>query len=270
MAFSALLRSVIRVLGLGPAEVKPKAAEPSDDTRVVLDAFTELAPKYETTMNQELHLLWGVSYSEFIDRFIDTVPLAHGSRVLDVATGTAMIPLEVVRRAPEIAHVVGLDITPAMLVRGQENVRLAEQSSRIGLVCGSGMIMPFGTGAFDVVTCGLGMHHMDAEQLLRQMRRVLSPGGWLLMADVGAAPVWRSLMGKLAVRALLLYFGLTYSRARIRTEMDAIKNMRTASDWHTFLAEAGFTDITIAEMPGRRRFYPSGLLIKARAKSLLI
>ena len=268
MAFSALLRFVTRVFGKAPAEVQPKVVEPSDDTRVVLDAFTELAPKYEATMNQELHLLWGVSYGEFIERFIDMVPLDDGARVLDVATGTAMIPLEVTRRAPGISHVVGLDITPAMLAHGQENVRSADQSSRIRLVCGSGMVLPFGTGTFDVVTCGLGMHHMHAEQLIQQMRRVLNPGGWLLMADVGAAPAWRSWMGKLAVRVLLLYFGLTYSRVRIQAEMDAIKNLRTASEWHTFLAEAGFTDITIAEMPGRRRFYPSGLLIKARAKSL--
>ena len=268
MAFSTFLKPATRTIGLSPKEVKPKVAEPSDNTRVVLDAFTELAPKYEATMNRELDLLWGVSYNEFIDRFIATVPLDDGARILDVATGTAMIPLEVTRRAPGISQVVGLDITPAMLAHGQENVRSADQSSRIRLVCGSGMVMPFGTGAFDVVTCGLGMHHMHAEQLIRQMRRVLSPGGWLLMADVGAAPMWRSFMGKLALGAMLLYFGVTYSRARLQAEMDAINNVRTAPEWHAFLTTAGFTNITITEMPGQRSFYPSGLLIRARTKPL--
>ena len=268
MALSAFLKPATRAFGLAPREIKPKVIEPSDKTRVVLDAFTELAPQYEATMNHELDLLWGVSYSEFIDRFIATVPLDDGARVLDVATGTAMIPLEVTRRAPGISHVVGLDITPAMLAHGQENVRSADQSSRIRLVCGSGMVMPFGTGAFDVVTCGLGMHHMQAEQLIRQMRRVLTPGGWLLMADVGAAPMWRSFMGKLALGALLLYFGFAYSRKRVRAEMDAITNLRSASEWREFLGAAGFTDITVIEMPGQRSFYPSGLLIKARTKPL--
>ena len=266
MTVSTFLKPAIRTFGLSPREVKPKVAEPSDKTRVVLDAFTELAPKYEATMNHELDLLWGVSYSEFIDRFIATVPLDDGARILDVATGTAMIPLEVTRRAPGISQVVGLDITPAMLAHGQENVRSADQSSRIRLVCGSGMVMPFGTGAFDVVTCGLGMHHMQGDQLVRQMRRVLSPGGWLLMADVGAAPVWRSSLGKLALGFMFLYFGLAYSRVRIRAEMDAIHNLRTASEWHHYLAAAGFTDISITELPGQRSFYPNGLLIKARTK----
>jgi ubiquinone/menaquinone biosynthesis C-methylase UbiE len=128
--------------------------------------------------------------------------------------------------------------------------------------------MPFGPGAFDVVTCGLGMHHMQGDQLVRQMRRVLSPGGWLLMADVGAAPVWRSFMGKFAAVASLVYFGLAYSRARLQAEMDAINNVRTAPEWHGFLTIAGFTDITIIELPGKRSYYPSGLLIKAKALPL--
>ena len=136
--------------------------EPSDDARVVLDAFTELAPQYEATMDHELNLFWGISYQEFVDRFIATIPLTDGARILDVATGTAMIPLRIARRAPGISRVVGLDITPAMLAHGQDNVRSADQSSRIRLVCGSGMVMPFGPRAFDVITCGLGMHHMDA------------------------------------------------------------------------------------------------------------
>jgi demethylmenaquinone methyltransferase/2-methoxy-6-polyprenyl-1,4-benzoquinol methylase len=232
----------------------------------VLDAFTELAPQYEATMDHELELLWRISYREFVNRFLDTVPLHEGARILDVATGTAMIPLEVMRRVPGISHVVGLDITPAMLACGQENVRAANQSSKIRLVCGSGMTLPFGAGAFDLVTCGLGMHHIGVERLIDQMQRVLCPGGWLLLADVGAAPIWRSFLGKLGLTFLLLYFGLAYSRTRVRAEMDALVNLRTASEWRDCLAAAGFADIAITELQGQHRFYPSGLLIKARTQ----
>lgn len=264
MTLATFLKPATRMIGLAPREAKPMREEENDDARVVLDAFTELAPQYEATMNHELDLLWGVSYGEFIDRFIATIPLDDGARVLDVATGTAMIPLGVTRRAPGVSHVVGLDITPAMLAHGQENVRSADQSSRIRLVCGSGMVMPFGPGAFDVVTCGLGMHHMDAEQLVNQMKRVLAPDGWLLMADVGASAMWRSFLGKLGLGVLLLYFGLAYSRVRVQAEMDAIQNLRTASEWHACLDAAGFTDISISELPGQRSFYPTALLIRAR------
>jgi ubiquinone/menaquinone biosynthesis C-methylase UbiE len=266
MAFFPVAKPTIRVVGAKPRAVKPKEVKPSGDTQVVLDAFTELAPQYEATMNRELQSFWGISYQEFVDRFIATIPFREGARLLDVATGTAMIPLQVTRRTPGIAYVVGLDITPAMLAHGQENVRSADESSRIRLVCGSGMVMPFGSKSFDVITCGLGMHHMDADQLVRQMKRVLSPSGWLLMADVGAAPIWRSSIGKLGLAALFLRFGLRYSRVRIQAEMDALTNMRTASEWRAFLAAAGFTDIIITEMPGLYRFHPVALLVKARIR----
>jgi len=266
MALSTFLKSVIRVFGVASNTIKPKDGKSTDGTQVVLDAFTELAPQYEATIDHELQLLWGIGYREFVDRFLDTVPLCDGARILDVATGTAMIPLQITRRAPGISHVVGLDITPAMLACGRENVRATQQLSKIRLVCGSGMELPFGSGAFDVVTCGLGMHHMYAEQLIYQMERVLCPGGWLLMADLCAPSVWRSFWGKLTLGALLLYFGVTYSRKRVRAEMDAITNLRSASEWRDYLTAAGFTDIAITELPGQRSFYPSGLLIKARTK----
>jgi len=64
--------------------------------------------------------------------------------------------------------------------------------------------------------------------------------------------------------ALLLYFGLAYSRKRVRAEMDAITNLRSALEWREFLNSAGFTDITVSEMPGQRSFYPTALLIRAR------
>ncbi len=268
VTFSDLFRPAARLIKVRPRRAAAPAAEAGGvRPEVVLDAFTELAPRYEATMDHELRLLWGIGYREFVDRFLDIIPLNDGARVLDVATGTAMIPLQIVRRAPGIAHVVGLDITPAMLAQGRESVKSTDRSAQIRLVCGSGMVMPFGPGAFDVVTCGLGMHHMHANQLVHQMKRVLSPGGWLLMADVGAASVWRSSRGKLGLAFMFLFFGLAYSRTRIRAEMDAIHNLRTAPEWRTYLSDEDFTDITIVEIPGRRNFYPKGLLIRARVNS---
>ena len=61
MAFSCFLKSVTRAIGSTSAAGKPQGVEPSDNSRVVLDAFTELAPQYEATMNQEFDLLWGIS-----------------------------------------------------------------------------------------------------------------------------------------------------------------------------------------------------------------
>ena len=263
MTLSALLKPATRAIGLTPRETKPKTVEPSDNTRVVLDAFTELAPQYEATMDAEVRQMWGISYREFIAKLTDAIPLREGDRVLDVATGTAMIPRQIASRAPESCHITGLDITPAMLSHGRRQVRASNQSTNIRLVCASGMEIAFGRSTFDVITCGLGMHHMDARRLVGEMRRVLKPGGRLIMADVGASPFWRSMAGKIGLKALMVYFGMTQSRSRSEAETDALANLRTTSEWRSFLTDAGFKDINIAEIPSRRRFYPRALFIEA-------
>ena len=221
MAFFPLTEPAIRVVGARPRAVKPKEMKPSDGTQAVLDAFTELAPEYEATMDVEVRQMWGISYPEFIDRLIDVVPLNEGTHILDVATGTAMIPRRIASRAPATCHITGLDITPAMLSCGRQNIHSAKHASRIRLICASGMEIAFGRSTFDVVTCGLGMHHMEASRLVSEMRRVLRPGGRLIMADVGVSPFWRSWAGRIGFMALMVCFGMTRSRSRSEVETDA-------------------------------------------------
>ncbi len=182
-----------------------------------------------------------------------------------MATGTALIPLNLVGKVGDRGRVVGLDITPAMLKYGRKNVEATGSSSRINLVCASAMDMPFVEGVFDVVICGLGTHHMDVPQMLSEMRRVLKTGGSLIMADVGASPFWRSFWGIALLKILLARYGLTRRSARAQAEEEAFPNVRTTDEWRTALSEFGFTQIEITESPARRRWYPCALTIRAVA-----
>lgn len=240
----------------------------ADKSDVVIEAFTELAPRYEKTVDQELRRFWGLSYGQFIDRLSGLVLLSEGDVVLDVATGTALIPLKVAHKVGVRGQVVGLDITLAMLRRAQKNAEAARSSSCINLVCASAMNMPFVEGTFDVVICGLGMHHMDVPEMLSEMRRVLKTEGQLIMADVGASAFWRSFWGMALLKILLARYGLTDRSARARAEMEAFPNIRTANEWHTILSGFGFTRIEITEFPARHRWYPCALIMKAVAGSI--
>ena len=86
----------------------------------VHEAFTELAPRYEQAMDRELWGFLSASYGQFIERLLDFAPVAVHDRVLDLATGTARIPRELVDRAKAGGGIVGVDITPAMLEQAQE------------------------------------------------------------------------------------------------------------------------------------------------------
>jgi len=233
---------------------------------VVIEAFTELAPRYEETMDWELRELWGVSYEDFVNRLMELVPLEDGDVVLDVATGTARIPLKIASQAGAKGRIVGLDITWAMLRQGLANVEARGLTPRIGLVCASAMEMPFVEGVFDVVICGLGMHHMDVPQVLSEMRRVLREGGRLVMACVGAPRLWRSFWGSALLRILLARYRLTHRNARGQAEVEAFPNIRTASEWCTLLWNSGFGEIRMAESSARRPWYPCALLIRAVAR----
>jgi len=230
---------------------------------VVVQAFTELAPAYEETVDRELRRCWGVGYREFIGRLIEGVVIEEGDAVLDVATGTALIPLELVDRLGPRGWVLGLDITPDMLERGQAKIEATKSSSCISLVCASGMDMPFAEGVFDVVICALGTHHMDVPKMLSEMGRVLKEGGRLILADVGASAFWRSFWGLALLRILMFHYGLAHNSARARAEIEAFPNVCTADEWRAMLSEFGFTEIKVVALRARRPWYPCALTMRA-------
>lgn len=236
---------------------------------VVIEAFTKLAPRYEEVVDRELREFWGLSYSEFVDRLIKVASIDEGDVVLDVATGTALIPLKLVDKVGVRGRVVGLDITLAMLKHGQKNVNARGSSPRISLVCASAMDMPFVERVFDIVICGLGMHHMDVPRVLSEMRRVLKDNGALSIAAVGALSFWKPLWVKAIVRIITwLYFMRANNITRAWAEAGALSNMHTASEWRTILSDFGFTKIEIAESSARHRWYPCTLITKAVARSI--
>lgn len=230
---------------------------------VVLQAFTELAPHYEETVDWEVREFCGLGYRELVDHLARSVPAAEGQLILDIASGTAISSVEITRRIGVTCQVVGLDITPAMMAYGTANILAAELSSQIHQVCGSGMQMPLGTGSFDVAMCGLGTHHMDVPLLLSEIKRVLKDGGHLVMADVGAPAQWRSSWGRRVI-AVLVFLARTFWRsARVAAEADAVPSIRTAAEWRHVLGHFGFESIEIVEWPPRRFYYPCALFIRA-------
>jgi len=233
---------------------------------VVIEAFTDLAPRYQETMDRELRQFWGLSYEELVDWLTEVASVNEGDIILDVATGTAVIPLKLVDRVGATGRVVGLDITLAMLKHGRKNVEATGSSSRISLVCASAMAMPFVEGVFDVVICGLGMHHMDVPQVLSEMKRVLKEGGALFIAAVGARSFWKPLWVKAIIRSITwLYYVRTDTITRAWAEATSLSNVHTADEWRTILSDLGFTRIEVSESPAHRHWYPCALIMRAVA-----
>jgi ubiquinone/menaquinone biosynthesis C-methylase UbiE len=229
----------------------------------VIAAFTEMVANYERTVDSEIRQFWGVGYREFIAAFVARMNLTGRERVLDIGTGMCVVPVTLLTDARWQGEVVGLDITPGMLCGAGEALAREGLRSRVGLVCGSGLILPFQDGSFDAVTCALATHHMHVPTLLHEVHRVLRPGGQVLLADVGLADFWGTRSGKLWVGALATIYGWTQSQLRVRAELDAMKNMLTPEAWAAMLNTAGFAQVNMQVITAKRRWYPPGLLMQA-------
>ena len=118
---------------------------------------------------------------------VSRLPVRSENVVLDVATGTAAVALELVRQKG--CSVVGVDQSPEMLAEGRRRLLLAAETARVRLVEGSAQELPFEDGSFDGLTGAYLLRYLDDLPAgLRELARVLRPGATAALLDFGVPP----------------------------------------------------------------------------------
>ena len=126
---------------------------------------------------------------------LDRAGLRPGMQVLDVGTGTGLLAREIAHLLGSSGRVVGLDPSLKMMAAGRREANLR-------FVQGLGERLPFPDTHFDFVTMGYALRHVrDLEQTFEGYRRVLKPGGRLLLLEI-TRPA--SALGLMVAR---IYFG---------------------------------------------------------------
>jgi demethylmenaquinone methyltransferase/2-methoxy-6-polyprenyl-1,4-benzoquinol methylase len=123
---------------------------------------------------------------------VDHIAPTSPARILDVASGTAGVALQLATRTS--SDVVGVDLTKNMLARGKENVAEARMSERISLVVGRAEQLPFADGTFDALTFTYLLRYVDDPQAtLVELARVVKPGGAVASLEFFLPPslFWR-------------------------------------------------------------------------------
>jgi demethylmenaquinone methyltransferase / 2-methoxy-6-polyprenyl-1,4-benzoquinol methylase len=161
----------------------------SEQKRVARDLFAPLGPSYDR-WSRLLSLGQDPRWRQFLVSRIECGP--DGS-VLDVATGTAAVAIELVRQHG--CRVVGVDQSPEMLAGARARIEAAGLSNRITLVEGSAEQLPFPDGAFDALTFTYLIRYVeDPPATLAELARVVRPGGIMAGLEFGLPHgVWRPL-----------------------------------------------------------------------------
>jgi ubiquinone/menaquinone biosynthesis C-methylase UbiE len=234
------------------------------EKQAIQEAFTEMSPHYEEVVDGELSLFWGWSYENFLTELVRHTRIGENQKILDIATGTSVIPRKLMEQNIPGIEITGLDITESMLRQAHQKVAASGYQSDIHLVCGDAMVLPCADRSFDVVVSGLASHHMDIPLMLAEMRRVLKPGGLLSIIDVGTSPIWeRKVFQGFARVIAFLFFLIRENSTRAWAEAAAVENLRTPDGWQNDLSRAGFKDVHIIKLKSKYRWAPEPLSIQS-------
>jgi demethylmenaquinone methyltransferase / 2-methoxy-6-polyprenyl-1,4-benzoquinol methylase len=216
----------------------------------VRGVFDSVAGNYDLMndlMSAGMHRVW--------KRFtLQLASLRPGQRALDVAGGTGDLAAGLAHQVGDRGLVVLTDINAAMLERGRD--RLTDQGlvANVGYVQANAEQLPFADGSFDCVTIGFGLRNVtDKMRALASMRRVLRPGGQLLVLEFshpvapGLKPLYDlysfrmlPLLGKLVARDAASYRYLAES-IRVHPGQEQLLGM---------LREAGLEDCSYHNLTG--------------------
>lgn len=152
-----------------------------------------MMPRPSMLMPAEAYALWAASYPAHAHNpvmqaeeraMLGLMPdTLRGEAVLDVGCGSGRYMLHALRRGA--ARVIGVDLSPQMLVRAGTELAALRAAADIDLVQGSLAALPVPDARANLTICGLVVGHLDnLQQALAELCRVTRPGGTLLCSDV--------------------------------------------------------------------------------------
>ena len=155
-----------------------QSVDEKDKAGRVRGVFDSVAPKYDVMndlMSLGLHRAWK-AYAVLVAN------VKPGQKVLDIAGGTGDLAMAFAPKVGDHGLVVHTDINEAMLREGRN--RLLDAGVSVPTLVCDAEHLPFPDAHFDVVTVAFGLRNMThKEAALREMNRVLKPGGKLLVLE---------------------------------------------------------------------------------------
>ncbi len=140
--------------------------------RAMFDRIAGIYDRLNSVMTAGLHHQWR-------QRAADFAAVGAGDRVLDVATGTGDLALELLQRVGPDGEVVGMDFSERMLALARV------KTSAVRFEVGNALALPYADDSFDAATVGFGARNFSDLPLgLREMARIVRPGGRVVVLEI--------------------------------------------------------------------------------------
>jgi demethylmenaquinone methyltransferase / 2-methoxy-6-polyprenyl-1,4-benzoquinol methylase len=145
---------------------------------VVREMFDDISPQYDFLNH---FLSFGID-RQWRKKLVSLLANRKPAAVLDVATGTGDLAIAISRLGPK--NIVGIDISEKMIEIGRKKITAGGLDQLITLQVADAEKMPFADNSFDAITVAFGVrNYEDLEGGLSEMRRVLRPGGMMLILE---------------------------------------------------------------------------------------
>ncbi|MDD2900766.1 MAG: bifunctional demethylmenaquinone methyltransferase/2-methoxy-6-polyprenyl-1,4-benzoquinol methylase UbiE [Desulfuromonadaceae bacterium] len=219
----------------------------SDKGEKIQQMFGAIAPRYDF-LNRLLS--FGID-RRWRTKAVRLLKYREGSRILDVATGTGDVALEIALRTPASVKITGADFCKEMVDLGAVKVAASPYADRIDLKVAPCEDLPFANDTFDSITIAFGIRNVVDRKLgLAEMWRVLRPGGRMVILEFSTprSQLFRQLY-YFYFRRLLPVVGGLFSRYNAYKYLpDSVLEFPTQEEFSRMLADVGFRNIHLHEL----------------------
>jgi len=219
----------------------------SEKGEKIQQMFGTIAPRYDL-LNRMLS--FGID-RRWRRKAVRLLKYREGARILDVATGTGDVALEIARTTPPSVKITGADFCKEMVDLGQVKTAQSPYADRIDFKVAPCEDLPFPNETFDSITIAFGIRNVVDRKLgLAEMWRVLRPGGRMIILEFSTprSQLFRQIYYFYFRRLLPVIGGLFSKFDAYKYLPDSVLEFPSHEEFAAMIAEAGFHSVHIREL----------------------
>jgi demethylmenaquinone methyltransferase / 2-methoxy-6-polyprenyl-1,4-benzoquinol methylase len=215
----------------------------------IREMFGGIAPRYDL-LNRVLSLGIDRAWRRFA---VGKIGVKEAGRVLDVATGTGDVALEIAAQTSAAVNIVGVDFCKEMVDLGKVKVENSPHAGRIKLQVAPCEDIPYDDRTFDAATISFGIRNVvDRNKGLTEMHRVLKDGGRIVILEFSTPtlPVFKQLYHFYFLKVLPRIGGAFSRFSAYQYLPDSVLEFPSRDTFKGMMREVGFKDVQHYDLTG--------------------